>query len=136
MRNWSWQETLHGGDTPVCFSKGSHLKLGVGKKKWDVSLLFCFCWGCFFCPQPSCLDFSDDTPTSVILYSVIFNIVSRSVKQEFAHLYMCLRGVRNSHPCNIAFLKHLSPLTAQLLYSTQLYHFCRVEWKKGKAGIL
>lgn len=46
---------------------------GWGRKKWDVSLLFCFCWGCFFCPQPSCLDFSDDTPTSVILYSVIFH---------------------------------------------------------------
>lgn len=48
-------------------------EIGGGEEKWDVSLLFCFCWGCFFCPPPSCLDFSDDTLTSVILYSVIFH---------------------------------------------------------------
>lgn len=56
------------------FQQGEPSEIGGGEeKKWDVSLLFCFCWGCFFCPQPSCLDFSDDTPTSVILYSVIFH---------------------------------------------------------------
>lgn len=110
---------------------------GWGRKNGTFHFCFVFVGVVFFVPNPPALIFLTTRRrlwSCILSYST--NIVSRSVKQEFAHLYMCLRGVRNSHPCNIAFLKHLSPLTAQLLYSTQLYHFCRVEWKKGKAGIL
>ena len=53
----------------------------------------------------------------------------------------CLYGypchIWSNYPYAVAFFvsPSLSCLTAKLLYSTQLYHFCRVEWKKGKAGI-
>lgn len=52
------------------------------------------------------------------------------------HEWRALPWVCVSHrdyPCNIAFLAPLfSRLTAQLLYSPQLYHFCRVEWGKKR----
>lgn len=51
-------------------------------------------------------------------------------------LCVCARDICTYHPCNFAFLASLClcPLTARLLYSTQLYHFCRVEWKKRESG--
>lgn len=106
------------------------LKLGVGKGN-GTFLFFCF----FFLME----DFTDGTPVSLGLYSVRFHQhPAMASEHECVRLHVCLCGTCNNYPCNIAFLASLSlsPLTARLLYSTQLYHFCRVEWKKGKAGIL
>lgn len=52
MRNWSWQQALNGGDTPVCCSTGSQWlgvpsKNGGGEWNWDVSFLFFFFFVCF-----------------------------------------------------------------------------------------
>lgn len=144
MRNWSWQRAVNGGDTPVCCSTGSQWlgvpsKNGGGEWNWDVSFLDFFLFWYFFCFCSPREDFSESSPASHSL-SGSTSILSRfgSINARVCTRVYCMSSM---HPlslwyCPFSISPSLCPLAAKLLCSTQLYHFCRVEWKKGKAGIL
>lgn len=131
MRNWSWHGALHGGDTPVCFSTNDlacSLKLGVGKGNGTFHFFFFFFfWGRILVTARQCRWACQVPPTSCHGF---WAWVCQSA------YVLCAWGICTNYPCNIAFLASLSlcPLTAGLLYSTQLYHFCRVECEKRESG--
>lgn len=142
----SMEETLQCVAARGASDLACHLKMGAGNGTGTVHfsfffflLLFLFRYFYCFCSPRE--DFSDSSPVSRSL-SGSTNILSWFWEHKCVCLYTCLLYVADAPTIPVILpFQHLPPpspcpLAAKLLCSTQLYHFCRVEWKKGKAGIL
>ena len=118
---------------------GRGMELGRFISGFFLFCFFLFCFGYFFWFCSPREDFSDSSPVSRCL-SGSTNILSwfKSINACVSTRVYCTSSMQ---PLSLwyspfSFSPTLCPLAAKLLCSTQLYHFCRVEWKKGKAGIL